>query len=211
MFRDILTKSGTYSIYTFAQRFVGLILVPVYTRYLTTEDYGVMSLIDLTMQMFTLLVSVKLDYSLFYHWALVDTDEERDTFLSTAFIGAFLLGLFGAAVGSMITPVLGPWLLVVPEARTYSWITFATLAFNFPIDIGFSLMRIRNQAKRYTTASLLRLGLTTGLCITSVVFLHMGLMGILLSVLTSSLTLAVYMAFFVLRGIRFHLSLVRRP
>ena len=207
MLRDFVTKSGTYSIFIFVQRLTGLILVPVYTRYLTPADYGVMSLIDLTMTMFTLLVSVKLGYSLFYHWTRSNTDEERNAFLGTAFIGACLLGLLGAAIGWIISPFLGPLLIGTPEASYYLKFAFAAFACGFPIDIGFSLMRIRNQATQFTIASLVRLGLGAGFNIVAVVFLGMGLLGILMSVLASSLIMAAYMAFFVLRGVQFRLSL----
>src|SRR5688572_29030413 len=194
MLREALPKIGTYSVASFSQRLASLFLIPVYTRYLTPADYGVMALIDTIISLFGLFVSVKLAQSLFYHWTHAASDAERNQYLGNAFTGACMAGLVGAGIGWITSPIVGPWLIGVPGAAYYLCLTFTTFACDFPIDIGLSLMRIRNQATHYTVTCLVRLGLGIVLNIIFIVYLKMGLVGMLLGALVPALLTTAYLS-----------------
>ncbi|MBV9744295.1 MAG: lipopolysaccharide biosynthesis protein, partial [Acidobacteriia bacterium] len=56
MFHDLLKKTSTYSIATIAGRALSVLLLPIYTRFLTPADYGVMELLDITVNLVSLLL-----------------------------------------------------------------------------------------------------------------------------------------------------------
>ena len=55
--RLLARHSAVYSLGTFMQRIVALLLLPVYTRFLTPHDYGVKELIGLSTDVIAILLA----------------------------------------------------------------------------------------------------------------------------------------------------------
>ena len=68
--QNLLKSTGLYSIAVFAGRMASFILLPIYTRYLSPADYGVMELLDLTGSVLTILIGMRFGQSLFYFCSL---------------------------------------------------------------------------------------------------------------------------------------------
>src|SRR5689334_9559085 len=106
MFRDIIKKSGTYSVALLASRALGLFLLPLYTRYLTPGDYGVLELLDLTVNLAGILIGGRLGQALFYFYFSAGTEEEKDKCISMAFLCSLLLGCACAAIAVVGAPAI---------------------------------------------------------------------------------------------------------
>ena len=50
--RSFLSHTATYAIGNIARRLVGFVMLPIYTRYLTPADYGVIGLLTFAMALF---------------------------------------------------------------------------------------------------------------------------------------------------------------
>src|SRR5215469_10158224 len=98
MFREILKKTSIYSLAMVASRGLSFLLLPVYTRYLTPSDYGVMELLDLTVNLTSLLVGGRLGSALFYFYFAAENREEKEKCINAAFFGSVLLGVMCAAI-----------------------------------------------------------------------------------------------------------------
>src|SRR5260370_5939033 len=57
MTRDVLTKFFTYGLGNILQSALGLILLPLYLRFLTPDEYGVISVLSVTMSLRALSIS----------------------------------------------------------------------------------------------------------------------------------------------------------
>src|SRR5690348_5251202 len=106
MFRDIIKKTSTYSVAMEAGRVMSFALLPVYTRYLTPADYGVMELLDLTVNLVGMFIGTRLGQALFYFYFAASTKQEKDKCISTAFFGSVLLGCVCAAISLILAPAL---------------------------------------------------------------------------------------------------------
>jgi O-antigen/teichoic acid export membrane protein len=113
----------------------------------------------------------------------------------------------GGLVGQALAPVLGPWILGVPQADFYFSITMVTFMCSFPIEIGLALMRAQNRPSYYAAASLFRLFSGVVLNVITIVVLRMGVLGMLISALITSLLLVLYMTWYVLKGVSFRVDL----
>ena len=57
IYKTIGTSSVVYSAGIIASRMASFLMLPIYTRYLTPRDYGIMELLDITMTIFATLVA----------------------------------------------------------------------------------------------------------------------------------------------------------
>ena len=69
-----------------------LFLLPIYTRYLSPADYGVLELLDLTSFVLGSLLGGRLGDALCFFYAEAATPESRDTVVTTAFLSALVMG-----------------------------------------------------------------------------------------------------------------------
>jgi O-antigen/teichoic acid export membrane protein len=80
-------------------RVVGLVMLPVYTRYLTPAGYGVLQLIQMVLEVASIAAGSRLGAGIFRFYHKAETAEERQALLSTALI--LLLTTYGVATGVM--------------------------------------------------------------------------------------------------------------
>src|SRR5512141_2230581 len=96
--RRLGRDTAIYSLGVVLARAVSFFMLPVYTRYLTTSDYGVLSLLDMTVEIASILfvAGVTAGMSLFYYQT---TDEyERGTIIRTGYMVEVLLGFVAGAI-----------------------------------------------------------------------------------------------------------------
>jgi O-antigen/teichoic acid export membrane protein len=98
-----------------ASRLVCLIMLPVYTRFLTAADYGILELLSTTIDVIGMIGGLGLAASLFKHYAEMDGEAERRELTSTVIIGttglSFLVCCLGLIASPLVTRLLfGPGL-----------------------------------------------------------------------------------------------------
>lgn len=71
---------------TLIQRSVSLLMLPVYTRFLTPADYGVIQLLELTFDVLSIIAGSRLAAGVFTFYHKAETESERRLVLSSAFL-----------------------------------------------------------------------------------------------------------------------------
>jgi len=77
---------------------LAFIMLPIYTRYLTPADYGVMGLIEMTLDVVAILGGAQLVSGIYRFYHKAGSPEERDRVIATSFL---LLGASYAFVGAL--------------------------------------------------------------------------------------------------------------
>ena len=77
---------------TFGRRIGSIILVPIYTRYLTPADYGILNLVGVFTSLLVTILGLGIPDSIFRYYIAEDTDRGRRRVLS-ACLGLLLLVL----------------------------------------------------------------------------------------------------------------------
>src|SRR2546430_17223362 len=80
---------------------VAFFMLPVYTHYLTPADYGVLQLIDMVLEVASIVAGSRLAAGIFRFYHKAETDEERQAVLSTAMV--VLLVSYGLASTAVYT------------------------------------------------------------------------------------------------------------
>ena len=71
-------------------KFIGFLMLPIYTRYLTPEDYGVAALLMLAIVITEVVVGMRMGQAIFRHYFLAKDQSEKKSVLSTAYFINFI-------------------------------------------------------------------------------------------------------------------------
>ncbi len=162
-------------------RFVSVWLTPIYTRLLTQDDYGSLSLINVTIALVQATATLALDAAAIrWFYDATSDDERRKPFatwacahLASASVGAALLVLFAVPVSRLLTKTDA----LAPLIR----IAAMTLPLSVSTSVALTWMRVHRRAwptvAVSTGTALLQIGMTFLLVVT----FRGGLRGILIA------------------------------
>ncbi len=157
------------------------IMLPLYTHYLVPRDYGTWELLDLVMSLLGMLLNMGLTAAILKYYAAADTKEERRKIISSSFVFALLTGLTAFCLGSAAIPLATRALFGPGSSSLYLLLSFSYAIMAYIATVPYTLMRARNQVQKlvvYDTVGSVFI-LVLNFCF--VVFLRLGLLGVLLS------------------------------
>ncbi|MDP9203235.1 MAG: oligosaccharide flippase family protein [Gemmatimonadota bacterium] len=194
-----------YTLGVLLGRAFSFLLLPVYTRYLSPADYGIIQLVELTFDVLTLVAGTRIAAGLFHFHEKASTVAQKKAVLSTTML-ALAAGYAVVAVGAaLLASTLSR--LVFDDATRTTVVRIASVSFLFQGLLIVPLAEIRRQEK-----PLLFVALTSGKLIVqatlNVVFLvvmRYGVLSMFLSNLLSSGAMAVCLSIYLIRqtGLRF--------
>ncbi|MCX7424633.1 MAG: lipopolysaccharide biosynthesis protein [Planctomycetia bacterium] len=193
--RSFLAHAAIYGLGTLALQGAGIILVPLYTRYLVPAEFGILEILDRIGDVFLICLmanGIRMAALTFYKQAV--SDEERGStaatlslFLATVLGGAFLLTIGFAQSISGLVGIENPALLVLG---------IASILLQATSSIPMTLMQARLESARFVLVSIAVFLCRVTLTIVAVVVLQWGIWGILVA---TAVTSAVFGLFLTLR------------
>jgi O-antigen/teichoic acid export membrane protein len=190
-FRNLARKSAIYGLGSILLRGISIFLLPLYTRYLTPADYGVIAVTG------TITAILGILYPLGLHGAATrlyfDAQNEVDRYqrIGTLWMGMILsatvIAVFVDRIGNSVTPLLLKDVPFSPYIRLAIWTGF----FNIFSLLPLNLFQISERPGSYVFTSVGSTLLTVCLIIGLVVFCGQGAYGYLLAVLLAGALLAV--------------------
>ena len=200
-----------YGISSVASRLVGFLLLPVYTRVLTPEEYGIRAMVTLGVDVVGMLFSLGIGVAMVRFYSGED-DRRRPEAISTGFIvGATILGL-GVMIAMTMAPLLAGLVLGDRVYAPYLRLGLVSLYALNVFELGLVALRIRQRAGTVALLSLATLLGTVTLNIVFVVVLRWGVWGILYSEIITFAIMAAMLSARTLRdfGHRVSWQLARR-
>ena len=185
---------------------VAFVMLPVYTRYLTPADYGVLQLIDMVVEVASIVAGSRLGAGIFRYYHKAETERERRAVLSTALI--VIVTCYAAATTAMyfVAPAVASVALGSAEDAPLVRIAGMSLAFESLLLVPFAYLRVRDQSVFYVAISLAKLVLQVALNVVFVVHLSLGAKGVLLSTLTANIVTGAFLAAYLVRGVGLRFS-----
>jgi len=180
-----IQEIGVYGVSAILRQAVGFLLLPVYTRYLTPQDYGIIGLLSVTVFFFELIFGARFANAVFRYYG----DEEisdKESVISTALISTIILSSLGVFVIGYNSEYLGDLVFrgngYSGYIKVYSVMLLATGLEYY----GLMYLRILNKASSFFYISLTKLILQVGLNIYLIVFMEIGVMGFIMSAVIST-------------------------
>ncbi len=202
LFKSVLQSTGLYSIALLAQRAVGIILLPVNTRFLSPSDYGVLELLEQVGVVVSVILGINLSASLGYYFFETDTSEARRRVVGTTFIGSLLLGSIVGLLGAIFAGSISWLAFGNSQYEVYLRVLFLAMPMTFLLEAAFSWARIENRPRLYVAGSLLRALLTMVGTVIFVAWLQWRIAGVLTTSISAIVMVSVFLFVFYLRAYR---------
>jgi len=210
-FRRLGRDTAVYLAGNVLARAVSFIMLPVYTRYLTPKDYGILQILDLAVDIAAILISAGATSGAMRFYFKATTEERRKEILSTAFIVQALMTGLGALVLFIAAPLIWKHGLSGEGSTTMVRIAAANFCLGSIMGAPMTLLMVRQQSGQYVAVNLVKLVCQLSLNILFVVVLRWGPQGVLLSSLFTYSLLGIGTSAYLLRhtGFRFRLDIWR--
>ena len=186
LFRGVARHSLVYGIGMLVSRGVSFIMLPVYTRYLTPADYGVMALIMMTLDFISIIGGAQLAMGVFRFYHKTDVEKTKREVVSTSFL---IVGIMYAVVGAFTFAMAGVLSQMIFGSGIHTdliRVAAADLAMSSLLIVPMSLARVKNMSTFFVGTNLVKMAIGLSLNILFIVFMGMGVMGIFLASLISN-------------------------
>jgi O-antigen/teichoic acid export membrane protein len=178
--KRLVSSLGAYQVADVVSKFMAVLLLPVYTRYVSPQGYGVVELLGNGVIFISIVVRFGMIES-FLRFYFTDADQERRDALARRAVGFLLITstIAGAGLAAAAVP-LSRLVLGHRDALTFLIAVLGLWAFT-NLELAYGLLRVEERLKAYATASLTNVGLTIAASLILVVVLKDGARGLLLA------------------------------
>jgi O-antigen/teichoic acid export membrane protein len=189
--RSFVGHAATYAIGNIARRIIGFAMLPIYTRFLTPADYGVIGLLTFALALLEPIFGARLGWAIPKFYFDAASDRERRAVIWG------VLGLTGVVSAASVVLLLifqnyAALLLFGNRKYALALGIFAVTLLSQPIeDVGMTYLRLRERSGMFLTFSLAKLLLQLGLNLLLVVYWRGGVVGVVLSAVISSVVLGI--------------------
>jgi O-antigen/teichoic acid export membrane protein len=185
--RKLLSESAVYGLGQALGRAAQLALVPVLTRVLSREAYGISDLLLAYSQTAALVLVFGMDGALARHFYAEPDRAARVRMTSTSFAFRALVGLLAAALVTGLARPLAGHLLGGGAYVKYLLIASWTLPFTLLTLWSNEVLRVTFQPWKYIALNVVQTVLTAGLAVWWVVVMRVGVVGVLYGKLAADL------------------------
>jgi len=209
--KGILRHSVVYLAGSLAGKMIGFLMIPIYTRFLSTEEYGTLELLDLTSYVIGLLLAMGVAQSVVRLYHDHEDQVKRNRVVSVAMITLWIASAFAAVWLFLFARDISQLVFKSPDYNHLFQLIFVTMILNLNNEIPLNLLLIKEKSVLYNIINLVRLAINLILNILFIVHLHMGVEGILLGGLITSAVTGAFLTIFTIRqiGLSFSLDTLR--
>lgn len=175
--RSLIRGAVIYGLGSMGQKFLAFLLVPIYTRFLTPSDYGIVAVTSALSSMLVIFLDMGFRGAVVRHYYNAYSLQEVRQYLGTVFIFFLIVSIPSVTALTLLGEPLFQSLLGNIPFRLYVQLTLWTALFTASGGILLSLYRAREQAVRYVCLQFGQLMLSSGLIILFVVGLRQGALG----------------------------------
>jgi O-antigen/teichoic acid export membrane protein len=177
--KRLVRALAAYQVADVVSKFIAVLLLPVYTRYIAPRGYGVVELLGNSVIFISILARFgMIEAFLRYHFAAADRERREAlarravafTLLATTAV-SIPLAIWAAPLSRLILSYRDPTIFRIAVLGLWSFTN---------LELAYGLLRVDERVRAYATASLINVGLTIVASLILVVGLRLHARGLLL-------------------------------
>jgi len=177
--KRLASSLGAYQVADVVSKFMAVLLLPVYTRYLRPQDYGVVELLGNGVIFISIVVRFGI-IEAFLRFYFSDADAERRDALARRAV-TFLLIATTVTAGALAAASVPLSKLILGHRDVTTFLIAVLGLWTFTnLELAYGLLRVDERLRAYATASLTNVALTIAATVILVVVLKDGARGLLL-------------------------------
>ena len=177
--RLMLKHSLVYGLGNALNRVIGFLMLPVYTKFLVPAQYGMLELLALTASVIGMIISLRISRAMYRFYFEYEAIDDKKEVISTAMLSFGFMGFLGFGVAGVFSGYLAE---VILDSRQYGFffiVAFATLWLNTLMMMGYDYLQMRKRSGVFVTLSSLNLLVALSCNIYFVVYMGLGVLGVL--------------------------------
>lgn len=207
LFKHTFKHTAIYSLGNLSLKAIGLVLLPLYTSHLTTSDYGILAILEVTSTLFVAFFSLKLSTAMM-RWCSNEADEHKRK--SIVFTNYGFTWIFIIALNLMLFFLYSQFSLLYFGQSGYE-LYFKVLFVSASLEIinyyPFELIRLKEKSIFYVVITLIRLTLILSLNFYFVAKIGLGILGVLYSQVIGQFVIFLITLPFLIRNMTFSFDL----
>lgn len=187
----MLGESAIYGLGGVANQALGIVLVPIYARQLGVADYGTVAILTTTLSLTNMVVTLGLPQAFFRSYLKeAQSAIEQRSILETSLALRLIVSLLGLLLMAALAYPLASVLLGSGARWELMAVIGAVVFFDSMNLVPLSLLRAQRRPIPYATLSFVRAVWGSALIVFFVVWLELGVFGVVLGSLASAATAA---------------------
>lgn len=203
-FKRLVKHSSIYGLANVLGKGIGFLMIPIYTHYILPEDYGLLELLDISINIISMFLGVGLTTAVTRFYMQYKEPEAKKRVISTAILFFSIVMVFLLGLSVIIARPFATYILGSSAYSQYALIALITLSFTLILEIPISYFVAREQSGLFTLISLLRLIISLALNIYFVVVIQIGILGILYSGIITAVLFGVALSIWTLKQVGVH-------
>jgi O-antigen/teichoic acid export membrane protein len=177
--KRLVSSLAAYQVADVVSKFIAVLLLPVYTRYIDPAGYGVVELLANSVIFISIVVRFGMIEAFIRFYYSDDDPQRRDALVRRT---AFFLLIATTIVSALLAAFAGPLSTLVLGHRDTTTFLVAVLGlWSFTnLELAYAVLRVDERLRLYATASLTNVFLTIAASVVLVVGLDDGARGLLL-------------------------------
>lgn len=201
-----LKSSFVYALGNIVPKALGFILLPIYTRYLSPADYGIINSMQLLVPILTILFSLAMDTSIFRLYHDCKNELEQKALLSTIFWASLIFSLLGLLILYLLANQIENIFIDISFYPFFAY-TISTVFVSNLFNIPMKYMQLKGQPFRFVLLSLSQFVTTAALTLWLIIEMDKGPEGFLRARLLSGVILLPFIIVYLFKIINFSFSL----
>lgn len=184
-YREFISNTMIFAIGGIGTKVILFLLVPLYTHYLTPQEYGISDLVFTISQFIVPIITLTI-YDAVTRFGLSVNEKKSDVLLS-----AFIVWI----LGTIVLIVFSPFISLYTAISDWKWYLVVYVILNGGIQIGLNYLKVIDKNKTFAIVSILNSIILVLLNLVLIVFLHTGIRGYLISNIGASFITIVIILF----------------
>ncbi|MFH1776265.1 MAG: oligosaccharide flippase family protein [Candidatus Omnitrophota bacterium] len=185
-FRKLLTHSIIYGVGNIMRNAVGFLLIPLYTRCLLPSDYGVIEILSIVSTMCGIFLGMGLSSAALRYYFEYDNEKEKKQVISTVSLASLLFVFVAMFILSLFSDKFSNLFFNTPEYAKLFKLVFVLMFLETTIEIPFAFIRAKERSVLFVGVSVGRLIVALTCTIYLVIYLKMGITGVIISNLVAT-------------------------
>lgn len=181
--KETLKHSAIYGLGNVATKLVGFVLLPLYTAHLTVEDYGILSIFEITIAVLSQILPMGQPQSYMRFYSLEEYENKQNELLYTNFIILLGISVTFLVIAYVLSPVITNYFKYTVEFSILFKIAFFVVALRILSNLISNFLRTKERSVLYAVSNTTKLIITLVGNIYFVAVAQIGVRGILYSTL----------------------------
>ena len=202
----LFKHTSLYSLGNLSSQGLSLLVLPIFTRYLSPEEYGILDYTNSIKAILVVLATLSLNSFVLRHFFKLTNDGARNKLIGTTLLFVTLFSGFLLVLELIAAPIIIDRLGIQVPFSPYFAITFLNVFLESTFVIPLVFLRVRRKVSLFVVSTLGNAILGLGFGLILIIYFEWGVLGRYVGVLGSNVIFMLVYAIITLRRVSFSIN-----